>query len=928
LEHMRIAEMLNTEGIEAGLQAGDLQVVGYILIYNLYNLIYQGKNIESILREIDRALQFIQETRNDILTNYFLANKIFINNIYGLTQNKFCFDINEIKEANLLKECQNNQALSAALCSYYIFKSHIFYLYDCSIEIEYLKRAEKLLIFLPGSISIAKHNFYYSLTLLAHYPKASPEEQKEYWQQVETNQKQMKEWSDRCEANFLHKYLLVAAEMARISGNWQEAIDLYDRAIESAKEHEFIQNEALGNELAGKFWLSRGKENFAKLYMRKARQGYQIWGAKRKVEDLEEKYPRWFTSPSSESNDVTTTSITTTSGRSAKSLDIETVLKASETLSQEIVLKKLLTNLMNIAIANAGAQKGFLILEKDEDWVIEAEGNINENETKVLQSLPIESEEGTTPLLSSAIVNSVARLEENVILDNACQEGDFTNDPYIQATRAKSILCIPLIHQTHLSGILYLENNLTANTFTCDRVELLQTLSAQAAISIENARLYEQLEEYNTTLEQKVKERTAELSQTVEVLQKTQAELKLENELLKSDEQANAFDYQIGGSLTVDSPTYVVRSADRHLYQAMRHGEFCYTFNARQMGKSSLMVRIMNGLRKEGYRCIAIDLTGIGGENTTPDQWYKGIAVEMWRKFGLLRTFKLKPWWSELTDIPAPQRLKNFIEEVVLTEVKQEDRDEPAKIVIFLDEIDCILSLKFPVNDFFALIRACYNQRAIDPNYQRLTFAFFGAATPSTLISDPQKTPFNIGVPIHLEGFKVNEAQPLLHGLTVNSPQTVLKEIIDWTGGQPFLTQKVCRLIRDAGSEIPINGEAQWIADLVQENILKNWEAKDDPEHLKTVRDRILKSDRRQQLLNLYQDVLRPEETPATYSELEQELLLSGLAIARDGKLKVNNRIYHSIFDRSWVEKQLSANSYQPTVVISEQSTLIIGKMF
>ena len=162
----------------------------------------------------------------------------------------------------------------------------------------------------------------------------------------------------------------------------------------------------------------------------------------------------------------------------------------------------------------------------------------------------------------------------------------------------------------------------------------------------------------------------------------------------------------------------------------------------------------------------------------------------------------------------------------------------------------------------------------------------------------------------------------------MNSPQTVLKEIIDWTGGQPFLTQKVCRLIRDAGSGIPINGEAQWIADLVQENILKNWEAKDDPEHLKTVRDRILKSDRRQQLLHLYQEILRPEETPATYSELEQELLLSGLAIARDGKLKVNNRIYHSIFDRSWVEKQLSANSYQPTVVISEQSTLIIGTMF
>ncbi|MEA5470828.1 AAA family ATPase [Spirulina sp. 06S082] len=910
LTHIKFSEKISDEGINASLQVGDLQVLGYTLTYKLYSLIYQGKNLEILLKEVDRGIDFGKETQNQWTISCISAAKIILKNLIGESREKFCFDLAELSESSYLSNCEQTQIM-AALCFYQILKAQSLYLYGSFVQLALLEQSAKLFDYIPATISIAKHNFYYSLTLIAHYPEASPEEQKEYWQQIETNQKQMKEWSDRCEANFLHKYLLVAAEMARISGEWQEAMELYDRAIESAKEHEFIQNEALGNELAAKFWLARGKEDFAKLYMRKARQGYQIWGAKRKVEDLEEKYPQWFTSNSSESVDVTRTSITTTSGRSAKSLDIETVIRASETLSKEIVLKNLLANLMKIAIANAGAQKGFLILEHDEKWFIEAEGNINENETKVLQSIPIETEEQTTnPLLSSAIVNYVARLEENVILDDACQKGDFTNDPYIISTQAKSILCTPLIHQSHVSGILYLENNLTTNAFTSDRVELLQTLSAQAAISIENARLYDRLEEYNRTLEQKVEDRTVELSQTVEVLKQTQAELKLENDLLKSDEQAETFDYQIGGSLNVDAPTYVVRSADRHIYKAMRSGEFCYTFNARQMGKSSLMVRLLKRLQNEGYRCIALDLTRIGSENTTPDQWYKGLATELWRSFRLLKKVKLKAWWSDRVDIPAPQRLMQFIEEVLLVEVKDEE-NEPAKLIIFLDEIDCVLGLSFPVNDFFALVRSCYNQRAIDPNYQRLTFALFGAATPSNLISDPQRTPFNIGRPIHLEGFKVNEAQPLLYGLSdkVNSPQTMLKEIINWTGGQPFLTQKVCNFIRSAKSEIPINGEKQWMEDLIQENVLKNWEAKDDPEHLKTVRDRVLKSDRRQELLTLYQQILLDEEVPSTHSEIEQELLLSGLAIAKDGQLKVNNRIYHAIFDRHWVEKQLIVDS-------------------
>ncbi|MGB5967993.1 MAG: AAA family ATPase, partial [Spirulinaceae cyanobacterium] len=496
LVHVKYSEKINDEGINCSLQVGDLQVAGYTQGHAFYTSIYQGKNLEILLKELERRLSFGKETQNYWSVGCLLAAKIILINLVGKSRDRLCFELKETSESDFLNDCQQNQALSA-LCLYQILKAQVLYLYEEPAPLSLLEQSANLLGFIFGTISIAKHNFYYSLTLLAHYPNASPQQQQEYWQQVETNQKQMQAWADNCEANFLHKYLLVAAEMARISDNWQEAMELYDRAIASAKKHEFVQNEALSNELAAKFWLGRDKKDFAKLYMKKAHQGYQIWGAKRKVEDLEQKYPQWFTSSSSKSNSITTTPTITTSGRSSKYLDIDTVIKASEALSKEIVLQDLLAKLMKVAIANAGAQKGFLILEKEGNWFIEAEGNINDSEAKLLESIPIQAQEHPeNALLSCAIANYVIRLKENVILDDATSAGNFTKDPYILTNRPKSILCTPLINQGKLSGILYLENNLTTNAFTRDRVEILRTLSAQAAISIENAQLYQRLEDY------------------------------------------------------------------------------------------------------------------------------------------------------------------------------------------------------------------------------------------------------------------------------------------------------------------------------------------------------------------------------------------------------------------------------------------------
>ncbi len=358
----------------------------------------------------------------------------------------------------------------------------------------------------------------------------------------------------------------------------------------------------------------------------------------------------------------------------------------------------------------------------------------------------------------------------------------------------------------------------------------------------------------------------------------------------------------------MDSPTYVVRSADRNLYQALKQGEFCYILNARQMGKSSLMVRMMHHLNHEEFNCAAIDMTRIGSENVTPEQWYKGFAVELWRSFGLLRKVNLKTWWNERKDISPVQRLGQFIEEVLLVEVGKEDDSSPNNLVIFIDEIDSVLGLNFPVNDFFALIRSCYNQRTLNREYQRLTFALFGVATPSDLISDRRKTPFNIGRAIQLEGFKEHEAQPLLNGLTdkVSNPQVLLKEILAWTGGQPFLTQKLCKLICNASTPIPINQETHWIENLVQTKVISNWESQDEPEHLKTIRDRILNSEyNTTRLLELYRQIWHQATIAAIDSPEASELLLSGLVVKQQGNLKVHNRIYQSIFDHHWIQQQI-----------------------
>jgi len=376
------------------------------------------------------------------------------------------------------------------------------YLFDeYSVAIAQLDRAIPYQDSVVALFIVGWFAFYDALIRLAVARQRTGKEHQQLLKQVTANRKKLQKWATFAPNNYAHKLLLVEAEVARTRGNFTTAIALYDRAISLAQEHQFIQEAALANELAAAYCFAENRLKLAQVYLQEAHYFYLQWGAISKVKDLENKYSE-FLGNKLEKNTISTLSTTqsitrrVSSGRRSEELDLMTVLKASQTLSEEIQLDKLLSRLMRILIENAGAQRGFLLLETDGEFLIQAEGQVDQEVVQVLESRNLKEEE----ILSQAIVNYVVRTKSSVVLNDASREGNFTRDPYILKLQPQSLLCAPLINQGRLAGIVYLENNLITGAFTDDRLEVLNVLSSQAAISIENARLYTNLAALNQNL--------------------------------------------------------------------------------------------------------------------------------------------------------------------------------------------------------------------------------------------------------------------------------------------------------------------------------------------------------------------------------------------------------------------------------------------
>ncbi|MBN1463182.1 MAG: AAA-like domain-containing protein [Paludibacteraceae bacterium] len=351
--------------------------------------------------------------------------------------------------------------------------------------------------------------------------------------------------------------------------------------------------------------------------------------------------------------------------------------------------------------------------------------------------------------------------------------------------------------------------------------------------------------------------------------------------------------FNTSGTMSADKPTYIVRKADNQLYDNIKKGNFCYVLAARQMGKSSLKTRVIKRLKKENYACVDFDMCVITLENVNTTSLYFTIITLLNRLLHL--KIDIQVWIRANIHATPTARFLFFLEDVVL---KLEKRN----IVIFIDEIDSLLSFKtdeFSSDDFFAVIRALFNARAENPEFNRLNFVILGVATPNDLIRDKDRTPFNIGVPIHLDLFNIDETEPLQNGLKHLGVDVdaLMSEIFYWTNGQPYLTHFLCAKVAEAeGDYLDIN-------ELVQNSFIVLTRTGESETHFNCIENRIIfNANYNVKMLELYQKLLLGQKVKSNNSDSEQLYLkLTGLVIARGNELQITNRIYENKFDKKWL---------------------------
>ncbi|NET28492.1 AAA family ATPase [Okeania sp. SIO1I7] len=492
--HLKETLSLSLEGYTSGLETGNKEFAGYCAgMYCIYSL-WWARPLSTLEQEVRAYSNKFQQLNQLKTGNQCRIYWQTILNLLGVAENPTILSGEALSEVEFLSS--NNDLPSFGL--FYPYKLMLCYLFgEIESALNHAADSRRYVTTVAGMFFAAAFYFYDSLISLAAL-SLGLEERTEALQRVQENQTQLQQWAKDAPMNYQHKVDLVEAEKCRVLGQKAEAIELYNKAIAGAKENEYTQEEALANELAAKFYLNWGQEKVARLYMMDAHYCYSRWEATAKVKHLEENYPQLCPSPTTKSSGSTLHDTYTTKNSTERvDLDLATVIKSTNAISSEIVLDKLLATLMNILVENAGAQRGILILPSDEGLLVEAIKEADSEEVSVLVSLPLHKFEK----LSERIVRYVARTRKTVVLNNATNEGKFTDDTYIQKYKCQSVACTPLISQNKLQGIIYLENNLSTGAFTQERLALLRTLAAQGAISLENARLYNKIITVNAAYE-------------------------------------------------------------------------------------------------------------------------------------------------------------------------------------------------------------------------------------------------------------------------------------------------------------------------------------------------------------------------------------------------------------------------------------------
>ena len=482
--HVRAGRDFLRRAFEAANKIGDLIYAAYCGNELTTNMLAAGDPLAEVQREAEHGLAFAQKARFGFVIDCIATQLGLIRTLRGLTPTFGSFDDAQFDERRIERRFSENPDLAFVECWYWVRKLQArFFAGDYAAAIAASSRAQQLLWTSPSYFERAEYQFYSALSRAA-FCDAAPAEQRQHLEALAALHRELRLWAVNCPDNFENRAALVGAEIARLEGRELDAEHLYEQAIRSARANGFIHNEALGHELASRFYAARGFETTAAAYLRNARYGYLRWGADGKVRQLDQLYPQL-------RQDERAPGPADTIGAPVEHLDLATVMKVSQAISGEIVLEKLLDTLMRTAIEQAGAERGLLILAHGVEQRIEAEATTS-GDTVVVR---LRDEAITGTALPVSVLHYVLRTREGVILDDAAAESAFSADSYIRLHGARSVLCLPLLNQAKLIGVIYLENNLTPRVFAPARIAVLKLLASQAAVSLENTRLYRDLEQ-------------------------------------------------------------------------------------------------------------------------------------------------------------------------------------------------------------------------------------------------------------------------------------------------------------------------------------------------------------------------------------------------------------------------------------------------